>query len=339
MTDDVFRALTYPLETGDIAFPVQGRILLINMRPGGVAGTFPAARTVCWNWDKWAADCWADSGYDVAPVVPDGTFATIFLALPQQRDAALGLIAQAATLLGEDGVLVVAAANDSGGHRIAGDMSPFCAGLQMASKHKCRIVWARQADLAALPVSWIEKAAPQYHAGSGMWTRPGIFSWDRMDVATALLIPFVPQAQDGVFVDPGCGNGVLACEVLRRNPDAARLLACDVDFHAVEACRRNVAACGSATAVEIGWKDFTKTPARKEADWVIMNPPFHRGKTEAVALGQDFISCAAAWLKPGGVLLMVANAHLPYEKILQDQFSSVEKRHEGQGFKIFQARL
>ncbi len=34
---------------------------------------------------------------------------------------------------------------------------------------------------------------------------------------------------------------------------------------------------------------------------------------------------------------MVANAHLSYENLLHEVFFSVEKLHEGQGFKVFKA--
>ena len=70
-----------------------------------------------------------------------------------------------------------------------------------------------------------------------------------------------------------------------------------------------------------------------------MNPPFHQGKADSIALGQNFIVRAKEMLLPGGELLMVANAHLPYENHLRQLFKTVEKRYEGQGFKIFQAFL
>ena len=339
MSSDVFRALITPLQNGDLALPVEGRILLINIDPGPPAALFPAERTTCWHWLKNAADHWAQSGYAVSAEKPQGVFAAIFLALPQQRDSALGLMAQAEKLLAEDGVLVIAAPNDGGGRRLAEDLAPYCPAHHSASKQKCRIVWATRKECAALPESWIDRAALHVHPETGMWTRPGLFSWDRVDAATRLLLPFIPQDQTGAFCDPGCSNGVITCAILRGNPKAAEVSAYDVDFRAVEACRRNVAGLGLSTLVAVHWQDFTVGPAAPDADWVVMNPPFHQGKMETIALGQGFIARAAARLKRHGTLLLVANAHLPYEKILQAHFTAIEKCYEGQGFKIFRASL
>lgn len=339
MAGDVFHALTCPLETGEMILPPDGRILLINMAYGPCASLFPATHTTCWNWNKSEAKCWLAAGYKVSPERPEGPFAAVFLALPQQRDSALGLLANAERVLDQGGVFVAAAPNDGGGRRLAGDVAPFCSVLQSASKHKCRIIRVQRAGLSALPEVWIERAALQYHPGAQMWTRPGVFSWDRIDQATRLLLPFIPDHQTGIFIDPGCGNGVITCDILRRNPGALGLVAYDIDFRATVACRRNVDDLAAFPPVGIFWEDFTASPKEGDADWVIMNPPYHQGKTEAIALGQEFITSAAKRLKPGGTLLMVANAHLPYEKILQSHFSAVEKCHEGGGFKIFKAGL
>ena len=75
----------------------------------------------------------------------------------------------------------------------------------------------------------------------------------------------------------------------------------------------------------------------KNLDFIVMNPPFHEGKKTNVEIGKAFISNAFEELKSGGILYMVANAHLPYEAVLSEKFSTIEKKFEGQGFKIFAA--
>ena len=58
-------------------------------------------------------------------------------------------------------------------------------------------------------------------------------------------------------------------------------------------------------------------------DAVVMNPPFHTGRTAEPGLGQAFITAAARLLAPQGQLWMVANRHLPYETALGGQFAHV----------------
>jgi 16S rRNA (guanine1207-N2)-methyltransferase len=78
------------------------------------------------------------------------------------------------------------------------------------------------------------------------------------------------------------------------------------------------------------WEDIrTLTPERRY-DVVIMNPPFHTGKNEDLALGQLFIEKAWQSLKPRGRLFMVANRNLPYEKVVR----GLSILAEGEGYKV-----
>ncbi|NWE54526.1 methyltransferase, partial [Brevundimonas sp. P7753] len=69
----------------------------------------------------------------------------------------------------------------------------------------------------------------------------------------------------------------------------------------------------------------------------VSNPPFHDGGTEDRRLGQNFIRQAAALLKTGGVLWLVANRHLPYEAELNAAFKRVKPLLDKGGYKIFEA--
>ena len=68
-----------------------------------------------------------------------------------------------------------------------------------------------------------------------------------------------------------------------------------------------------------------------------MNPPFHTGKTQMMSMGQAFITHAAKSLKAGGILVFVANTHLPYEAIVAENFSFHRILSENHGFKIIEA--
>ena len=73
-------------------------------------------------------------------------------------------------------------------------------------------------------------------------------------------------------------------------------------------------------------------------DAIVCNPPFHAlGRGDRPDIGRAFIAAAAAALKPGGRLWLVANRHLPYEHALGEGFAQVRTLAQNGGFKIVEA--
>ena len=83
------------------------------------------------------------------------------------------------------------------------------------------------------------------------------------------------------------------------------------------------------------WNDATSWSG--SYDTVVMNPPFHSGRSGNPDLGRAFIINSARNLRPKGDLWMVANRHLPYEKILNQFFENVSEILGNSTFKLFQA--
>jgi 16S rRNA (guanine1207-N2)-methyltransferase len=88
---------------------------------------------------------------------------------------------------------------------------------------------------------------------------------------------------------------------------------------------------------ELRWADIRGGTELKGLNFVVMNPPFHDGGAEDQSLGQTFIRRAAEALRPGGVLWLVANRHLPYEAVLKTLFKRVMPKIEANGYKIYEA--
>ena len=86
------------------------------------------------------------------------------------------------------------------------------------------------------------------------------------------------------------------------------------------------------------WSDVRAAPDLSGLDFVVMNPPFHDGGAEDKALGQAFIRRGRDMLRKGGAMWLVANRHLPYEAVLNEQFSAVTPRADKAGFKVYEAR-
>ncbi|MBP6596860.1 MAG: methyltransferase, partial [Arenimonas sp.] len=141
----------------------------------------------------------------------------------------------------------------------------------------------------------------------------------------------LPPDLAGRGADLGAGFGYLACELLARCPGVAELDLYEAEARALDLCRANLA--DARVPVGYHWHDVT-AGLPKAYDFVVSNPPFHQGRADEPALGQAFIAAAAAALRPGGRLLLVANRHLPYEVTLARAFGAVRVLLEQDGFKV-----
>lgn len=227
--------------------------------------------------------------------------------------------------------LTALAPKEKGGSRLRKELEGFGCKVEEEGRQHQRICYVARPEAPAGLEAAIAAGGPQ-QLDNGLWTQPGVFSWDRDDAGSQLLIAALP-ALSGQGADLGCGLGVLARAVLA-SPKVAGLQLVDLDRRALEAARRNV----EDARAGFHWADVRSGPELSGLDFVVMNPPFHDAGQEDKALGQGFIRRAHGMLRKGGVLWLVANRHLPYEAVLGEQFSRVAPKGEGKGFKIYEAR-
>jgi 16S rRNA (guanine1207-N2)-methyltransferase len=272
-------------------------------------------------------------GSEALDVVPDQSLDHLTILAPPGTVERRYVLAQGLRALKVGGTMTALAPKAKGGSRLAKELKAF--GLEVAEDARrhhriCDVVRTEGLDLDDA----LTEGAPRLSPELGLWTQPGVFSWDRIDPGTALLLSRLP-AQAGVGADLGCGLGLLAHGVLA-SPAVTGLTLVDIDRRAVECARRNV----NEPRAEVVWADVRLGAAGlKELDFVVMNPPFHDGGAEDRALGAAFIAAAAQALRSGGKLLMVANRHLPYEAALRDSFGTkVKLLVEEGGYKLYEAR-
>ncbi len=240
-------------------------------------------------------------------------------------------LALALKALKPGGRLDVMAPKDKGGSRLKKELQAFGVEVAESAKaHHRRCVVVRPAQLVGIDEA-ITAGAPRLVEGLEAWSQPGIFAWDRVDAGTMLLAQALPPLK-GAGADLGCGYGALATVVLG-SPAVTALRLIDLDRRAVEAARRNV----DDPRVSFDWADARTVEANGDLDFVVMNPPFHDGGAEDRRLGQAFIRQAAAMLKKGGVLWLVANRHLPYEADIAAAFKRSQPVADRGGYKVIEA--
>jgi len=222
------------------------------------------------------------------------------------------------------------APKQKGGSRLGKELREFgLEPVETAKAHHRRCQASRPAVVEGLDAA-IAAGAPRRVPGLDAWSQPGVFGWDRIDPGTALLATHLPPMK-GAGADLGCGFGALSAVVLA-SPAVTTLDLIDLDRRAVDCARRNI----EDARARFHWAD-ARTVALADLNFVVMNPPFHDGGAEDKALGQAFIRKAAATLRKGGLLWMVANRHLPYEAELSAAFARVRPVADHGGYKVFEA--
>ena len=327
--DDVLKALDYALKE-EVPFK-PGKTLFVN--PTGVIdmpGEVHALQSFKPHYDliekhqDWTLEKdWEDL---------DGPYDHALIILPKQKDQARGWLARAFQVLKDDGIIVCVLANKAGGPSLAKQHKD----AESISKHKSRVVWAQKDGFINedLCEEWIQQSHAKKIEGDTLVASPGVFSWRKIDLGSKLLIEYLPDHLAGKGADFGCGYGFLSHHLLSAGI-VSQITCIDADNLALKDAVENLS---DYKGVTFDWFDLTRDkPSDAPFDWIVMNPPFHEDTKESSDIGKAFIENAVSCLNKEGVLYMVANTHLPYEKTLINTFAEVEKLCEEDGFKVFKA--
>jgi 16S rRNA (guanine1207-N2)-methyltransferase len=232
------------------------------------------------------------------------------------------------------------AGNNEGARSAEADLARLAGPLNVMTKNKCRVFWSEPLQGAADPEllqQWLRQDAQRPIAGGRFVSRPGVFAWDRVDIASALLANQLPSDLAGRAADLGAGYGYLSARLLAHCPSIESLAVFEAEARALDLARQNLAPFESGVAIDYHWHDVT-SGLPGSYDVIVTNPPFHvqRGVSRP-DIGRRFIAVAAAALRDGGRLWLVANRHLPYEAELAHNFANLRTVVQEHGFKIVEA--
>jgi 16S rRNA (guanine1207-N2)-methyltransferase len=271
-------------------------------------------------------------GSQALETAPEGSLAGMMMMAPPgtiERRYAMGLALRA---LAAGAPFTILAPKNKGGSRLPAELEELGCRVTESSKRHFRICVGRRPDVVDHLEQALQAGAPRRIESLGLWSQPGVFSWDRIDPGSSLLADQLPELA-GRGADLGCGIGYLARRVLA-SPKIEHLALIDVDRRALALAKLNV----ESQRTSFVWLDVRRQgTGLTDLDFVVMNPPFHATGTEDRTLGQAFIARAAESLRRGGALWLTANRHLPYEAALSALFRDVALKAEGQGFKIYMA--
>ena len=162
-------------------------------------------------------------------------------------------------------------------------------------------------------------------------TDRGVFSPDRVDPGTKLLLLEVPELGDGAVLDLGCGYGPIASVLAARRPGQP-VWAVDVNERALELCSENLSKHANDAS------DFTvaepeDVPEDLMFTAIVSNPPIRVGKKVLHSMLQKWLNR----LGPDGEAWLVVHRHLGADSLSEWMTGlgfDVERIRSRQGYRI-----
>lgn len=137
----------------------------------------------------------------------------------------------------------------------------------------------------------------------------GVFSGNRLDLGTSVLLKRVPEpAQEGTFLDLGCGWGPIALTMAFESPKAD-VWALDVNERALELTKRNAEINGIGTIHAVTADEI---PHDLTFDLIWSNPPIRIGK-EAL---HELLMAWLPRLNAGGAAYLVVQKNLGSDSLI-----------------------
>ncbi len=325
--------LTLALKTGDLVLPETGGISVLLPTPETDLYTLPQSRVQIvqpfWpyydHFQRAGFDCVTDSITDSA-TPGDVPCSVAIVCLPRAKAQARAMVHDACMC--SDGLVIVDGNKTDGIDSIYKDVRKRVAIRGQLTKAHGRIFW-----FDAGGDEFTDWKAPAEQVADGYHTAPGVFSADAIDPASRLLVDTLPKRLGRHVVDLGTGWGYLSAKMLTHDAKIETLDLIEADHIALACARRNV----TDPRARFHWADALDWKASGPVNTVVMNPPFHKGRTADPALGRGFIASAARILTSAGTLWMVANRHLPYEIALGEKFADVREIAGDTRFKVLRA--
>ena len=320
--------LTLALEAGLLVLPPEGRIAVLRPRAGYDLSGLPKERAEVIQGFRPDHDAFAAQGYATA-VEPSGRYAAAVVAVPRAKAEARALIAAAAAAVEPGGPIAVDGQKTDGVDSLLKELRGRVSLSEALAKAHGKIAVFANPGPAAL-TGWAE-GGPR-RLPEGFVTHAAAFSAGEVDPGSAALAAALPARLPPRVADFGAGWGYLSAAILKRE-GVEELHLVEAEHGALEAARQNI----RDPRARFHWADATRFAPDARFGAVVMNPPFHTERAADPGLGRAFIAAAARVLAPTGVLYLVANRHLPYERTLAEQFREVAELPAPPAYKIYRA--
>lgn len=276
-----------------------------------------------------------------------GIYDYVMIDLPKGRKLCRRWLMEAYLTIKQNGILLLAGANDQGiqsvakdgndlfGHRSVIALKKGNRLIQFSGKKPQEELPAWSEAPGIFPGKWIEMQTTIKGLSYQIKTLPGVFASDGLDPGTAFLLEHLDFNKNGTVLEFGCGCGVIGT-VLARN-SRAWIDMTDIDRYALAAANENIKAYGLSNC-EAFFSDGLEAVSDKKYDLILTNPPFHSGKVVDYSMTHNFIAQSSNLLSKGGELILVANQFIRYDRIINKYSYEVQPPITNKQYTIWTAR-
>lgn len=270
--------------------------------------------------------------------LPQQPYDLIILYYPKAKAEALMLLDNIRAIADTDTRLLVVGENKGGVRSVPKQLKALCtANRKVDSARHCSLF--QFIGLTPLQAFDLANYQTQFDIKVNditltLVTLPGVFSHGELDKGTELLLNNVELNQPEKILDFACGCGVISAYYGKKHP-SMNITASDVSALALAATKLTLKENGLSADCILA--DGISS-INKKFDHIISNPPFHTGLKTDYEITQSFIADAKKALTKGGELNIVANAFLPYPKVLSQEFEQYTMPVNNRSFAIYHAK-
>lgn len=168
-----------------------------------------------------------------------------------------------------------------------------------------------------------------------IFSLPGVFSSDKLDKGTLVLLKNMPTSLQGDVLDFGCGSGVIGTFAYLNNSAINTVDFVDVNALALASCNKTLRV-NNIPGQTIASDSLHQVTLKYNT--VLSNPPFHQGIKTNYQATEYFLNHIKKHLHPKASVYIIANSFLAYKPILESQLPYYQTVVVENGFSLHLAQ-
>jgi 16S rRNA (guanine1207-N2)-methyltransferase len=276
------------------------------------------------------------------PTAFEHAFNKVIIQIPKGRQIIRRWLVQAYQALKTGGKVFIAGANAAGIQSTIKDAEAlFGKGRILGYKKGNRvaefikdtiIVSPEWSELAGIvPGTWVSFNIHLNDHIFSVRSLPGVFSYDRLDAGTEMLLKTILITPGDEILDVGCGNGIIGTYAAVKGAGKVHMV--DNNLLAIASARETLAV-NQVRNAKVFTGDLLEPVGSQKYNLILSNPPFHAGFDVNYQITQAMISQSYQSLLPGGRLILVANRFIQYMDLIRDIFGNVSIVEESAKYHI-----
>lgn len=318
---------------------LSGRVLFINAPTDDLLSNLAQdieAAVWTWNYNDLQYFQQRSATVHFGTLLPEQDFDQAVIFVPKSKELLNYILHNVASRLTQGASIFLVGEKKEGIERAAKQLQPYGQAVKLDSARHCQM-WQISLNTtvkAKALADWAQQYTVTTPNGDlTICSLPGVFSQNRLDIGTAVLLPYLSQVTAGKIADFGCGAGVISAYLSKLNPKN-RIFALDVDAFALASTQMTFEK-NNLPLEQLEVKAVTgieEAPLFLHA--IVSNPPFHQGIKTDYNASETLCKTSRRHLKSGGELWIVANRFLNYPQLIEQSFKQCTTKADQQGFKV-----